>query len=56
MAIIATDVLHNTFVGVSPHGVMYLSQVAFLSFVVCTVYFAWKGVPAERHDEVTQPV
>src|SRR4051812_21545561 len=41
--IIASDVLHNTLVGVPPLNAMYLSQVAFLIFVASTVYVAWRG-------------
>jgi hypothetical protein len=55
-AIITSDVLHNTLVGVSPRNPMYLSQVAFLLFVASTVYVAWRGVPSERHREATRSV
>jgi hypothetical protein len=54
--IIASDVLHNTLVGVSSRNPMYLSQVAFLLFVASTVYVAWRGVSSEPHGEATLSV
>lgn len=56
VAIITSDVLHNTLVGVSPRNPMYLSQVAFLLFVASTVYIAWRGVSSEPHDAATLSV
>ena len=56
VAIITSDVLHNTLVGVSPRNPMYLSQLAFLLFVASTVYVAWRGVSSESHDEATLSV
>lgn len=41
-AIIVSDVLHNTLVGGLSLNGMYISQVVFLLFVVCTVHIAWK--------------
>jgi hypothetical protein len=54
--IIASDVLHNTLVGVPPLNAMYLSQVAFLLFVASTVYVAWRGVSSEPQHEATLSV
>jgi hypothetical protein len=51
--IIASDVLHNTLVGVPLLNAMYLSQIAFLIFVASTVYVAWKGASSERQDKAT---
>jgi hypothetical protein len=46
VAIITSDVLHNTLVGVPSLNPMYISQVVFLFFVACTVYVAWRGSPS----------
>jgi hypothetical protein len=56
VAIITSDVLHNTLVGVPSLNAMYLSQVVFLLFVAATVYVAWRGVPSEPHHEATLSV
>lgn len=56
VAIITSDVLHNTLVGGPSRNAMYVSQVAFLLFIACTVYAAWRGVPSEPHHEATLPV
>jgi hypothetical protein len=56
VAIITSDVLHNTLVGVSPRNPMYLSQVAFFLFVAVTVYVAWRGVASEPHREASLSV
>jgi len=54
--IIASDVLHNTLVGVPQLNAMYFSQVAFLLFVTSTVYVAWRGVSSEAQHEATLSV
>jgi hypothetical protein len=56
VAIITSDVLHNTLVGLPSLNAMYLSQVIFLLFVGATVYVAWRGVPSEPHHEATLSV
>ena len=56
VAIITSDVLHNTLVGVPSLNTMYLSQVVFLLFVASTVYVAWRGVPSDPHHEATLSV
>ena len=53
VAIISSDVLHNTLIASNPWNFMYLSQVAFLTFVISTVRVAWKGAPAKHHRNVT---
>ena len=54
-AIIASDVLHNTLVGVLRWDVRYLSQVAFSLFVACTVRLAWKGTRPPPQPTATLP-
>jgi hypothetical protein len=56
VAIITSDVVHNTLVGVSPRNPMYLSQIAFLLFVASTAYVAWRGLPSGPHREATLSV
>ncbi len=56
VAIITSDVLHNTLVGVPSLNAMYLSQVVFLLFVASTIYVAWRGVSSEPHHEATLSV
>ncbi len=51
VAIIVSDVLHNTLVGVPSRDPRYLSQVAFALFVIFTVHVAWRGVPSEWHRQ-----
>ena len=54
-AIITSDVLHNTLVGVPLWDARYLSQVAFLLFVASTVYPAWQGVRPTPPRTATLP-
>jgi hypothetical protein len=56
VAIITSDVLHNTLVGVPSLNPMYISQIVFLFFVACTVYVAWRGSPSEPRHEATLSV
>jgi hypothetical protein len=56
VGIIMSDVLHNTAVGGLSWNGMYISQVAFLLFVVCTVYIAWRGVFSDPHKEAARTV
>ena len=50
-SIIVTDVLHNTWFALHNPARMdlYLSQIAFLLFVVFSVRTAWKGAPRSKH-------
>ncbi|WP_345811159.1 hypothetical protein AAGS40_10280 [Paraburkholderia sp. PREW-6R] len=52
VAVIVTDVAHNSWFALS-HPIrleLYLSQIAFLLFVVATVRFAWQRAPRRRGE------
>lgn len=50
VAVIVTDVAHNSWFALHYPVQMdlYLSQIAFLLFVVCTVRTAWRGTAVRR--------